>query len=227
MVHQYLTPKMHENTNSISNSILKNEANVVKKFDFSDISSCVNNEQRYIREIKTETEGLEAKDSAFTKTHVSPEASSASLFEAAIVIAAAAASAAAEQKTTDTFIQVNIHQNNNNQSHTKTVNKNTQSAGKVKSERGIPPSYPPRSVRSRRQRKQFICRYCGRQFTKSYNLLIHERIHTNERPFPCDECSKSFRRQDHLRDHKFVFCISFQFINSILLQVHTRQRETF
>ncbi|CAH0728343.1 unnamed protein product, partial [Brenthis ino] len=39
----------------------------------------------------------------------------------------------------------------------------------------------------------YPCTVCGRRFNQSGHLAIHMRMHTGERPYPCDLCSKAFK----------------------------------
>lgn len=54
-----------------------------------------------------------------------------------------------------------------------------------------------------RTKTQFICRYdnCNKIFYKNWNLVYHFRIHTNERPFKCEECYKTFSQKANLERH--------------------------
>ncbi|CAG0904236.1 unnamed protein product [Cyprideis torosa] len=45
------------------------------------------------------------------------------------------------------------------------------------------------------------CRVCGKGFKSRYELRIHARTHTKERPYECNVCCKRFSRAGTLQDH--------------------------
>ncbi|MEQ2219794.1 hypothetical protein XENOCAPTIV_024205, partial [Xenoophorus captivus] len=45
------------------------------------------------------------------------------------------------------------------------------------------------------------CSYCGRLFKFLSQLIVHQRIHTGERPFKCAECGKGFTKNSNLNLH--------------------------
>ncbi|XP_040177139.1 zinc finger protein 182-like [Rana temporaria] len=46
--------------------------------------------------------------------------------------------------------------------------------------------------------KPFSCSACEKSFVKKSQLVRHQRIHTGEKPFSCSECEKSFTFQSQL-----------------------------
>jgi hypothetical protein len=65
----------------------------------------------------------------------------------------------------------------------------------------------------------YICKYdnCNKVFTKTWNLVSHFRIHTNEKPYKCSECQKLFTQRSNLSRHMAIHCKN----STIETKVHT------
>lgn len=49
--------------------------------------------------------------------------------------------------------------------------------------------------------KPFPCTFCEKRFASQGELRLHRRTHTGERPYHCSICLKSFSRHWHLKTH--------------------------
>lgn len=52
--------------------------------------------------------------------------------------------------------------------------------------------------------KRFACSTCGKGCSSHAMLLMHERVHTNERPYKCTKCTLAFKTKTHLTTHQLT-----------------------
>ena len=52
--------------------------------------------------------------------------------------------------------------------------------------------------------KPYSCDECTKHFITKTELNEHKRIHSGEKPYSCDECTKTFTRSCELTQHKII-----------------------
>ena len=83
------------------------------------------------------------------------------------------------------------------------------SENKTRNNSNLKLSYPTKTVAGTVIPSSKTCNWvfengqvCGKTFSKSYNLVVHMRMHEDIRPFACTLCDQTFRQKAHLQRHE-------------------------
>ena len=65
----------------------------------------------------------------------------------------------------------------------------------------VPVEIPPELLKTPKEKIEYHCSVCGKEFPHAYKLERHELVHTGEKPYNCSICGRGFNQKGNLKTH--------------------------